>query len=77
MFDDWVIDASMGYRGGFCFCPVELEGQEIKSIVAGMNFISTEKPPACKRLVGVVHEAGQDAVEAFCSEHKTELDALF
>jgi len=70
MFDECVIDATMGVRGGMlCFCPVERnEDGEITSVIVGANFLGS--PPPGARVVGVVHEAGQDAVEEFCREHE-------
>jgi hypothetical protein len=69
MFENWVIDATMGYP--FCFCPVEGDLSGEFSIVTGMNLL-TDKPPG--KLVGIIH--GQAAVEAFCEKYKTELDAI-
>ena len=69
MFDAYVIDATMGARDGLlCFCPVELgEDGSIVSIITGMNFLGSM--PVGGRLIAIVHEDGQDAVEAFCERH--------
>jgi hypothetical protein len=77
MFNECVIDASMGVRAGMlCFCPVERGPTgEIENIVTGATFLGS--PPAGARVVAVVHEGGQDAVEAFCAEHKALIDGVF
>lgn len=77
MGEKYVIDATMGARGDmFCFCPVELdEDGEIVSIVTGLNYIS-QKPPRDGKLIAIVHEDGQDAVEAFCEQHADLLAAI-
>ncbi len=69
MPDTYVIDATMGARGGLlCFCPVKLgEDGSIVSIITGMNFLGSM--PVGGKLVAIVHEGGQDAVEAFCERH--------
>lgn len=72
-----VIDASMGFRNGlFCFCPIE--GSILSpdmQIVTGMNMLA-DKPPRNWKLVGIVHEDGNDAVTAFVEKHKAAIDAL-
>lgn len=79
MWDKWVIDATPPYSPGdgvYCFIPVEGElGSGNESFVTGMNVVS-DKPPHDGEVVGIIHEGGQDAVEAFCkaeSAHLTEL----
>jgi len=76
IFDECVIDASMGVRGGMlCFCPVERNSDgEITSVIVGANFLGA--PPVGSKVVAVVHEGGQEAVEEFCREHR-ELIAEF
>lgn len=73
----WVIDATMGIHDGmFCFCPIEFGANgEVSAIVTGMNFIGGEPPRG--KCIGVIHEDGQDAVDAFCAEHRAEVDAFF
>ena len=69
--DIYVLDASMDASdmGMFCFCPVELDDNgEVKSIIVGMNYISTE-PPENSKFLGVVHEEGQGACDKWCKEH--------
>lgn len=76
MWDYCVIDASMGVRGGFCFCPVELDAEgQITSVITGANFVGA--PPRGSKVVAVVHDGGQDAVEAFWAENEPEIEALF
>lgn len=74
MWNECVIDATMGAHGGLlCFCPVERGPDgEIDNIVIGANFIGS--PPVGCRIVGVVHEDGQEAVEAFYEVHKGIID---
>lgn len=40
----------------------------------GLNYLSPTPPTG--RLIGVVHEEGQDAVEAFCKIYDAELTAM-
>ena len=77
MTDLYVLDASMGLRDGLaCFCPVELDADgNIASVIVGMNYLS-DAPPAGGKLIAIVHDEGQDAVEAFCSANSAFLDAL-
>jgi hypothetical protein len=58
MFNKWVVDVTYEIP---CFVPYE-EGE----LILGMNLI-TEKCPG--QLVGVIHAAGQDAVEKYCAEN--------
>ena len=75
-WDTWVIDASMGYRDGmFTFCPIEGDLMGEHSIVIGMNVIS-DTLPTDRDVVAIVHEDGQKAVEEFCCQYESELDAL-
>lgn len=72
----YVLDASSSHSGLFCFCPVEFDDQgEVESIVFGLSLLSTE-PPSGSRFVGVVHEAGQEAVEQWCEENQEIVDDL-
>ncbi len=78
MKDVWVLDATMGVRDGlFCFCPAEAyeteDTFEITGIVTGMNMLS-DTPPG--RLIAIVHEDGQQAVERFAEQHKRALEAF-
>jgi len=74
----WVIDASMGDgTPPYCFIPVEFdEAGEVKAFVIGMNYISTE-PPDGTYFIGVIHEDGQDATDAWCAERDEFLQDLF
>lgn len=72
-WDNWVLDATMGWPP--CFCPVELTDEgEIKSIVTGLNVIGT--PPE-GRVIAIVHADGQEAVDEFCEAYKDELTVVF
>ena len=70
MWDNWVIDATMGYP--LCFCPLDGDLDGEFQIVTGMNLIGI--PPKGK-VVALVHEDGQEAADAFYQEHKDEIDA--
>ena len=71
MWDQWIIDASMGPP--LVCCPVkgDLEGEF--TIVTGMNFIGN--PPG--KLVAMVHPGGQEAADEFYEANKEEIEALF
>jgi hypothetical protein len=74
-WDNWVLDATMSApEGMFCFCPVEgaLDGDH--SIVTGMNFLGSAPPNG--KLVAVIHEGGQAAVDEFCAKHKDSIDKI-
>lgn len=75
--EPWVVDASMGVRGGlFAMCPVELGPDgEISSITYGLTYLGA-KVPDHARIVAIVHDDGNEAVEAFYAEHETALAAL-
>jgi hypothetical protein len=74
MFDEWIIDATMGVRDGmFCLVPVRRGPDgEIEEIVTGMNFLSCF-PPNDGRVVGVFHEDGQEAANHFVEENREAL----
>jgi hypothetical protein len=74
-WSECVIDATMGARGGlFTFCPIEGDINGVYQIVTGMNFVGA--PPAGMRVVAIVHEQGQSAVNEFCKEHEAALQQL-
>lgn len=78
MADQWkecVIDATMGYAGGFCFCPIEGDINGEFSVVTGLN-ICAGKPPHGWKLVAVVHEDGNDEAQAFLAEHDDEISGI-
>lgn len=75
LWTDCMIDASMSHGGMFCFCPVEMDGDEVTEVVEGMNFLS-HNPPERMRLRGVFHPDGQDACERWCEENRDALDTL-
>jgi hypothetical protein len=60
-------------KGTFVFCPVEGDLNGDFTVVTGMNYVGTEPPG---ELVAIVHEDGQEAVEAFMDEHAEELATL-
>ena len=65
--EDMVLDASMGCRDGlYCFCPVIYDDEnQIASVVTGAMFLSNSLPER-GRVVAVVHDGGQGAVDEFC-----------
>ena len=78
MWDKWVIDATLQHLtdeimvpGTFCFVPFE----EPDTYVVGMNYIGS-KPPHGGKVVAVIHEGGQEAVDKFVEDHKSEIEAL-
>lgn len=73
-WNECVIDATMGHRGGFVFCPIEGDINGEYQIVTGMNFLGM--PPNDMKVVAIVHEDGQAAVEQFCEQFKDELAKL-
>lgn len=76
----WMIDAAMSYEaadGLFTFCPVERdEDGEITSIVTGMMFMGSE-PPRGERCIGIFHEDGQEACDAFNEAYAEQIKAVF
>lgn len=76
MWNECVIDASMGCRDGlFTFCPIEGDLAGEFTVVTGMNYIG-KAPHGTMKLVGIVHPDGQDAVDKFCREYEPELTTL-
>lgn len=77
--DYYVLDASFDSDDCFfCFCPAEVEFEpefKITEVVTGLSFLSTQ-PPEGSRFVGVIHQDGQDACEAWCEAHQEALDDL-
>ena len=70
----WVIDATLSTPPGlFCFCPIEGDINGEYTIVTGMNYIGNRAPA---KLVAIVHEDGQEAVNRWCKEHEKELEAM-
>lgn len=65
---NYVIDATMGWPP--CFCPIE----DDHTIVTGMNMLGL--PPPGTTVVGIVHEGGQEAADAFYDEHRHEIEDL-
>lgn len=76
-WEECVLDATMGYRGGlFCFCPIQGDiGTGDFTVVTGMMFLSDMPHPSMK-LVAIYHSDGQDEVEAFCEKYAKELQEL-
>lgn len=60
---NWLLDVSF-WRDDMppCFVPYEGNGD----IITGMNLLTDQCPG---NLVGVYHEAGKQAAEAWCAEH--------
>jgi hypothetical protein len=69
----WALDATLGEPLGFV--PVEIDDAgRVEAIVWGMTYI-TDTPPG--KLIGVVHQNGQDAVEAWCAENPDYIKRYF
>ena len=68
----WVIDASMGYDGSFCFCPYD---EENGNVIIGLNY-GGETTPHGERFVGVFHPDGNEAAETFYQIYKDKIDKL-
>lgn len=61
IWNERVLDAGMsGDEGPLCFCPIEGDIDGEFTVVTGMNLLAN-RPDG--RLVAIVHEDGQDAVE--------------
>lgn len=80
MSELWMIDARASEdvegdfeTGTFAFCPVEMEKGEVKGIQIGLTLVS-DRPPG--EFVGVFHDDGQEACNAFCERHNDTLKAL-
>lgn len=69
---NWVLDGTFGWPAPFC--PIEGDINGEFSVVVGMNVLATTPPG---KMVGIVHADGQEAVEAFCRKHKTEIDKIY
>jgi hypothetical protein len=74
MWNECVLDATISRDGVFTFCPIEGDINGEFSIVTGMNFVGM--PPEGMKVVAIVHEDGDDAVNAFCERFKDELQTL-
>lgn len=70
MYKDFVIDATMYHEDGlFCFIPVEDWDTDAPTFVVGMNLLTSLDGFCQGNLVGVMHEAGQEAAEQWCAAH--------
>lgn len=70
-WENWVIDATMGWPP--CFCPVEGDLDGEFSIVTGMNCMGA---PPDGLVVAVVHADGQESASIFYAKHKGEIDEI-
>jgi len=76
MWDDWVIDLTISEEDGlYCFVPVEWHGDD-PLFVIGMNLLTSIDGFEQGKIIGVIHEAGQEAVDEWCREHPGLLEAL-
>jgi hypothetical protein len=64
----WALDATFWPQR--LFVPVNDDGHP----VVGFNWLSDEPPG---KLVAVIHEGGQDAVELFVKDHADELSEMY
>jgi hypothetical protein len=75
-WENWVLDASMSGDGcPLCFCPVEGDLDGDYTIVTGMNLLA-DKPPDGAKLVAIVHEDGQGAVEEWIERNQAMIAHL-
>lgn len=68
MWENWVLDVTHGHDP-MAFCPIEDDG----TIITGMTMVSGKCPG---RFVGVVHFAGEDAVNEWLANHSAVADEL-
>lgn len=67
MWKKWMLDVT--HWPQTCYCPVDENG----NIVTGFNLVQKEPPG---ELVGIFHEDGQEAADAFWAAHEVEILAL-
>lgn len=74
----WVIDAisdEFAEFGQYVFCPVEMTSEgEITKIYTGLSLIA--EWPEHGEVVGVIHDQGQEAVEAWCKAHPEVMEKI-
>jgi len=77
MWENWVIDVTL-YQGDgiFCFVPVEDMGTDYPKFVVGVNLLTTIEDFKQGKIVGFIHEAGQDAVDKFVAAHPAAISAI-
>lgn len=75
MWQNWVLDATMDCEDGvFCFCPIEGDlASDDWQIVTGVN-VASDHPPG--KLVAIVHQDGQEAVDEFCKTHAAAIEKM-
>lgn len=77
MWNEWVIDATLEDKDGFlCFVPIENKGTAQETYVVGMNVLSNVQNFERGKIVGIIHEGGQEAVEKWIQEHPEIMLAL-
>jgi len=66
IWDEWLVDVTFG---SLCFVPIERTGPDDDdfNIVFGMNYVADEPPSG--KVIGIIHEDGQEAVEQWCREN--------
>ena len=63
---DWVLDATLSSPKGWCYVPVEGDiGSGNETFVTGLNSIHPPNVKPDHPVLGVIHEDGQQAVEAW------------
>lgn len=75
--DTWVIDAGLSRpdKGYFCFCPCSGDPDSLDfEVTTGLNLLAPIPPKG--KIVAVVHEDGQEAVERWVREFEIELGEL-
>lgn len=79
MFKDWVVDVTMARDDMLCFCPIENIGTPEEKIVFGLNLLTTPegfKEGKRGKVVAIIHEDGQCAVEKWIADNSEILKRL-
>lgn len=73
--ETFVIDVTLLEPGGeiFCFCPYDVEADVV---VIGMNYLSHEPPPGCKRVVGLIHTHGEAELDRWIDNNSNYYRSL-
>lgn len=71
LFETWVLDVTNWPHR--VFYPVE---QDQETVMFGMSLVAN-RPPAGARVVGILHEDGQEQAEAWARAHMDVVEELF
>jgi len=70
--DNWVVDISSWCEGDgdfLCFCPIENLGTPEEAVITGMALITSPEGFGQGKVVGIMHSAGQEAVDSWYQSH--------